>query len=218
MSRVSFFASLFVVCLTANASVMLVNFETVPPEPTGPSLFGVNSEQTIVVPNVATFSGGTILGDASNFPAQSFATPPNIYGTIGGVPTLLSTLTITIDPSFLLNEISFPLFNGATQVESYVVEAFDGATVVGTQDVSNLSANTASGFGIVDIKAANITSVTIAPTALDASCCSGWDFEIDSVALNEPVQKAFVPEPAMLPLLGLALGFGALLRLRRRHS
>jgi hypothetical protein len=216
MNRVSFLASIFALCLTANAATVFVNFETVPPEPTGPSLFG-GPEQTIIVPGVATFSGGTILGDASNFPAQSFATPPNIYATAGFGGAYQSTLTITIDGSFVANEISFPLFNGATQTESYMVDAFSGATMVGTQTFSNLPANTSSGFGIVDIKAPGITSVTIAPTTLNASCCSGWDYAIDSVAFNETVQEAFSPEPGTLTLLGLGLGFSALLRLRRKR-
>jgi len=55
--------------LAASASagpVVVVNFETVPSLPTGPSLFG-GPEQDIVVPGVATFRGGTILGFAANF-------------------------------------------------------------------------------------------------------------------------------------------------------
>jgi hypothetical protein len=217
MNRASLLSPLFALCLTANAATVFVNFETVPPEPTGPSLFG-GPEQTIIVPGVATFSGGTILGDASNFPAQSFATPPNIYGTIGTGGNYQSTLTITIDPTFLANEISFPLFNGATQTESYMVDAFSGATMVGTQTFSNLPANTAAGFGIVDIKAANITSVLISPLTLDASCCNGWDYAIDSVAFNETVQEAFSPEPGTLTLIGLGLGFGSLLIRRRKRD
>ncbi|MEI9814897.1 MAG: hypothetical protein WDO18_20645 [Acidobacteriota bacterium] len=92
---------------------------------TGPSLFAsAGPAQTIVVPNVATFTGGVILGNATAFPAQSFATSPNIYATAGFGSGLSSTLSIFINPAFgNVNEVSFPVFNGATQPISYVVTA-----------------------------------------------------------------------------------------------
>jgi len=198
-------------------TAVLINFETVPPEPTGPSLFSECTAATITVPNVASISGGCILGDASNFPAQDFATPPNAYGTAGFGTALSSTLTIDISPSFMVDEVSFPLFNGATQTESYVVDAFDGATQVATQNLSGLASNLDSGFGVVDVTAANITSVTINPVALNASCCDGWDYLIDSIALNEPVESAFpTPEPATFVLLGLGLAAVGAIRRKLR--
>ncbi|MEI9815153.1 MAG: PEP-CTERM sorting domain-containing protein [Acidobacteriota bacterium] len=169
-----------------------------------------------MVPNVATFTGGVILGNATAFPAQSFATSPNIYATAGFGSGLSSTLSIFINPAFgNVNEVSFPVFNGATQPVSYVVTAYNGASVVGTQTFTNLPANTASGFGIVDLIAASITSVTIAPLTLDASCCQGWDFGIDSVALNQSVRTALsTPEPASFGMMGAALL--AIFEVRRR--
>lgn len=195
---VTFFTTL------ANAEAVLINFETVPVEATGPSFFSDCTAATVTVTNVASISGGCILGNATNFPAQDFATPPNVYGTAGFGSTPSSTMTIAISPSFTADEVSFPLFNGSSQTESYVVDAFNGATQVATQTLSNVAANSSSGFGIVDLSAANITSVTINPLALDAGCCGGYDYVIDSVALNESVQSA-VPEPGMLALCGLAL-------------
>ena len=96
----------------------LIDFETSPVEPTGPSLFGASTEQDVTLTGVATVSGGLILGNPTTFPAQSFSTVPNVYFTEGpsdsegSSPTLLQTLTIAIDPSYTCNEVSFPVFNG----------------------------------------------------------------------------------------------------------
>jgi hypothetical protein len=218
MRKLSFIVmAILLSALTANAGTLLINFETVPSIPTGPSTFG-GPMQTIVVPGVATFTGGTVLGNASSFPAQSFATAPNIYATAGFGSSLSSTLTITLNPAFgTVDEVSFPLFNGATQLETYIVNAFDGATLVATQSFSNIPANTASGFAIADILSPTITSVTIAPLSLNATCCNGWDFAIDSVALNSSVQQAFTtPEPASFVLITLALVLGCTLKLLAR--
>jgi hypothetical protein len=202
--------------VVARGGTILINFETVPVEPTGPSLFADASAETVVVPGVATISGGTILGNETLLPAQAFGTPPNVYATGGfGVAGLLSTLTISIDPAFSVGQVSFPLFNASTQTESYVIDAFDGATLASSETLSDLASNEDSGYGIVDLTAPNITSVTIAPSALDASCCGGWDYSIDSVALNESVQTAFVPEPGTLGLCSGALLLIAFLRIRR---
>jgi hypothetical protein len=206
----------------ANAGVGLIDFENVPSEPAGPSLFAsAGPMQTIVVPGVATITGGVILGNETLLPAQAFGTAPNVYGTAGfGDPTLSSTLTIAFNPAFgTVGEVSFPVFNGDTAVESYVITALDGASVVSTQTLSNLAPNTSSGFGIVDITAPSITSLTIAPTALDVGgCCSGWDFSIDSVAVNESVLTAVgTPEPGSFGLLGLGLAIGAYLKARSRR-
>ena len=201
-------ASVLLLQATSFGSTLLINFETVPPEPTGPSLFGLAGPmQTIVVPNVATITGGVILGNETNLPAQSFATPPNVYATAGFGDGLSSTLTISLNAAFgTVSEVSFPVLNGSTQTESYVVDAFNGATLVASQTLSNLPSNGSSGFGIVDLTAPLITSVTVAPTALDASCCSGWDYSIDSIALNEPVQAAVgTPEPEIPVMLVPAL-------------
>jgi PEP-CTERM motif len=216
-------ATLFFWALAAHAAPFLIDFETVPPEPTGPSFFAAaGPAQTIVVPGVASISGGVILGNASFLPAQSFATPPNTYGTAGfGDASLSSTLSVTFNPAFgTVTEVSFPILNGSTAVESYVVNAFNGATLTASQTLSNLPANSSSGFGIVDVTAASITSLTIAPTLLNATCCNGWDFFIDSVALNQSVQQALAPtpEPTTLLLFGSVLaGIGALRR-RYPHS
>jgi hypothetical protein len=191
---------------TAFAGIIVINFETTPLEPTGPSTFAAAGPmQTIVVPGVATITGGVILGNETNLPAQSFGTPPNVYGTAGFGDSLSSTLTIAFNSAFgAVDEVSFPVFNGATSTESYVVDAYNGATLVGSQTLSNVPSNGSSGFGIIDVTAPVITEVTVAPTALNAGCCNGWDFSIDTVAVNEPVQ-ATAPEPGTFLMLGPAV-------------
>jgi hypothetical protein len=188
---------------SALATVAVVNFETVPVEPTGPPLFAsVPGPQTIVAPGIATFTGGVILGNAASFPGIVFATPPNVYGTANFGNGLSETLTITVDPSFPVTEVSFPIFNGETFTQSYTATAFSGATQVASQTLTNLPPNSSSGFGLIDLMAMPITSVTIIPTALPSS----WDFLIDTVAFNESVEQAVgVPEPSSIALLGFGL-------------
>ncbi len=224
MRKLSVFAVIMVLAATAaNAGTILINFETVPVEATGPSVFAsAGPAQTVVVPGVATITGGVILGNESALPAQSFGTPPNVYATAGFGDSLSSTLTLTFNPSFgTVSEASFPVFNGDTASESYLITAFDGSTVVATQTLSNLAPNLSSGFGIANISAPAITSLTVAPTTLDTGgCCDGWDFSIDSVAINESVQQAFnsVPEPDNLVLLlALGLPIGVFLKSRRKN-
>ena len=195
------------IALSAPAASLptLIDFEKIPPIPTQPSLFSLaGPTQTITAPGVATISGGVVLGNATNFPAESFATAPNAYGTSNIVAgsALPSTLTISIDPAYSATEVSFPVFNGITASRSYIATAFDGASVVATRTLSQLPANTNSGFTTVDFLAPNITSVTLTPA--DTSI---FDFAIDSIALNESVQQALptASEPASLLLLGSGL-------------
>src|ERR1051326_8784089 len=71
----------------------VVDFETVPTLSVGPSIYvAVPHEQTIVT-TPATFSGGVVLRFATFFPAISFATAPNVYGTAdfgNGLPEQLT--------------------------------------------------------------------------------------------------------------------------------
>ena len=181
-------------------TVAIVNFDNLPK---GPATFGGPPQTITPVAGVATFSGGQILGDASNFPAIIYATAPNVYGTASADGSLLNTLTISVDPSFTADEVSFALFNGETVVESYVVDAYSGSTLVASQSLSNLPSNFNSGYGLVDLFGTDITSVTIATTGLPAT----FDFLIDSVAFNESINQevAPTPEPSSFLLLGTGL-------------
>ncbi len=191
--------SLVLASRTMALTTAFVDFETNPPIAAGPSEFSLAGPmQTIVVPGVATFAGGVVLGDETNLPALSYGTPPNVYATASTsvVPkasaTLDSSMTVTIVPTYTVDEISFPLFNGMQAIESYTIDAFDGSNQVGQQVLSDLAANNSSGHGLVDLKGTDITSVTITPSVLSA----GWDFSIDSVAFNEPVSDAITPSGA----------------------
>lgn len=172
----------------------LIDFEKTPPLPQGPSVYILaGPAKTITASNLATFNGGTILGNATNFPAQSYATPPNVYATTsqsaisGADPSLQSTLTIDIATGYTANEVSFPLFNGMGVSETYTVKAYAGATVVATQTLQ-LASNTSSGFGVVDLVAAGITRVAITPGFTYQA--GYWNYAIDTVALNQKVQDA----------------------------
>lgn len=181
----------FVGVSNVRASVAFVSFDP-PTIPQGPSLFAdLSSAQTIPISGVATFSGGVVLGSETNLPAQSYGTTPNVYASeVGYIPDVsytMSPITITIDPSYSVQEVSFPLFNGYTASQTYTVNALDNSTIV-AQQVVTLTSNLASGHTVIDLKASNITSVVIEPPD-----STEFDYSIDSVAFNEPVSSAITP-------------------------
>ena len=182
----------------AQAATGLVDFDP-PSTAQGPSIFvAVPGPQTIVAPE-ATFTGGVVLGLATNFPAIRYATGPNVYGTADFGHGLATTLTINIAPTFAASQVSFALFNGETFLQSYQVNAYNGGTLVASQAVANILPNFNSGFALVDLtSAAGITSVTI-----DAVNPPGiWDFLIDTVAFNQSITSVIPnapPPPVYVP-------------------
>ena len=169
----------------------LVNFDP-PSVSQGPSIYiAVPGPQTITT-TPATFSGGVALGFATFFPAISFATPPNVYGSADFGNHLSNALTIAINPAFTTTEVSFALFNGETFNQSYIVDAFNGASLVASQTLTNVAPNFNSGYGLIDLNSiGGITSVTIAPTGAPTV----WDFLIDTVAFNQNVTSIVNPPP-----------------------
>jgi len=178
----------------ATAIPALVNFDP-PGTPLGPSIYvAVPGPQTIAT-TPATFSGGVVLGFATFFPAISFATAPNVYGSADFGNHLSDTLSIAVDPAFATTEVSFALFNGETFNQSYTVDAFNGASLVASQTLTNVAPNFNSGFGVIDLNSpGGITDVTIAPTGAPTV----WDFLIDTVAFNQSI-TSIVPPPVIQP-------------------
>jgi hypothetical protein len=164
------------------------------------------SPQTITYPQ-ATFSGGAILGYATYFPAQGFATAPNIYGTAWFGDNLLETMTITINPSFPTSEVSFSLFNGVIPSQTYTVSAFNASDMPLISQQYVIPGNGNTGFAIVDLLALGIAKVTITPDGVP----SEWDFVIDSITLTQPPPLQPVPLPAALPLFATGVGVLAFL-------
>ena len=175
----------------AAAVPALVDFD-LPGTPQGPSIYvAVPNAQTITT-TPATFTGGVALGFATFFPAISFATAPNVYGTADFGNHLATALNIAINPAFATTEVSFPLFNGETFSQSYVVNAFNGVNLVASQTLANIAPNFNAGYAIADVIAAGgITSMTITPTGAPAV----WDFLIDTVAFNQSVTSINNPPP-----------------------
>lgn len=187
--------SAIAVAAPAQATVAVVDFENNPGLGQAPNIYiAVPAAQTIVTPQ-ATFSGGVVLGFATFFPAISAATIPNVYGTADFGNKLAKSLSIAIDPGFATTEGSFVLFNGEVFNQTYVVNAFNGATLVASQTLASIAPNFNSGYGVVDIvSAGGITSIDIAPTGAP----SVWDFLIDTVNFNQSINNS--PNPPLPPV------------------
>ena len=188
----------------------VVNFDP-PGTPQGPNIYiAVPGPQTITTAP-AVFTGGVALGFATFFPAISFATAPNVYGTADFGNHLSNSLTIAVDPTYAATEVSFALFNGETFNQGYSVDAFNGATLVANQTLASIAPNFNSGYGLVDVASpGGITSVRITPTGAPTA----WDFLIDTVAFNQAVTSIVNPppppvvQPATPPVRGHRHGHG----------
>jgi hypothetical protein len=166
----------------------------------------------------ATFTNGVIVSIPPTFlPPIPDETSPNWYGSANFVG-LPNDVSIAIDASKTVDEVSFVLVNGETGPVSYEVDAYDGATLVASQTFSDLPDNSdPDNYALPDLlSAGGITDVHIYATGPDASF--EHDFEIDTVAFNgSSVQQAVVPEPSTwaMTLAGFA-GLGWLAHARRR--
>jgi len=177
--------------LGSQASAVLINFDD--QGLTGPSTFG-NPMQTINLTNVGgsgvdvTFSGGIILTNATNFPANN----TSVYGTYGPGNTYTNPMKITFSQN--INNFFMDLYNGWTSDRTFSV--YDD---LGNSTIVTLPPNTSSGQTLIAFAAAgeeiNIEDVTLG--------VESWDFLIDNIHFNEALPS--VPEPTTLLLLGLGL-------------
>jgi hypothetical protein len=218
-----FFAALFAalaIGLVPEARAdFTLNFETTPALPTQPNNFiAAGPKQTYSVAGVWSITGGVVLGNPTFLPQfASHGSAPNLYGTTDiADPSLLNTITLTIDPSQNASKVTGVLFNGQDTVasgttESYVVTAFSGATQVASSPFS-LSTTLSSASSLTNFSLSSatlpITSVTI--TTPNAGV-NGWDFLVDNIT----VTTSAVPEPASLLLM--AIGGGGVLGAARRR-
>jgi len=179
----------------AAATTALVTFDPSQGVAQGPSTYVAAGAQQTINTTPATFTGGVVLGFATFFPAIAFATAPNVYGTADFGVGLSKTLNIAVKPGFQTSEVSFALFNGETFAQTYQAFAYDGTTLVASQTLPSLSANFNSGWGTVDLKAANITNLVVQA----AGQPSVFDFLIDTVAFNQSLSQSVLPTPVTPP-------------------
>ncbi len=120
----------------------------------------------------------------------------NVYGTADFANGLPEKLSIGVNAANPTTEISFALFNGEVFTQSYTINAFNGTTLVGMQQLANVPTNFSSGYGLIDITApAEITNVTITPDGNP----SAWDFLIDTIAFNQSITSVITTPPGNPP-------------------
>jgi hypothetical protein len=138
--------------------------------PAGPSFFASASPspQTITTDNT-TFSGGVILTDASNLPADE----TSVYGSAYFGTGLSDPMVISNPNGF--NNFFFDLLNGETYTDTFVI-----ADNAGHSATFTIAPNTSSGYALVGF-ASTGTQITI--TDEDAN----YDFLIDNVNFDVPL-------------------------------
>jgi hypothetical protein len=172
-----------------------------PPIISAPSIYVAAGNMQTITTDPATFSGGVLLGLATNFPAQSFANGNNVYGTADFANTdqgLKSSLSIVANNT-TTNNVSFALFNGETFTQNYRIFAdynIGTNNFTGFFDTGSILSNWQSGFKVVDVNAGafgvtntlfNINSISISAWNTDPTLNSSpavFDFLIDSVMFN----------------------------------
>jgi hypothetical protein len=186
------------------ANAVVINFDD--QGLTGSSFFS-SSPQTIPITIggvTVTFSGGKILTNTSNLPANQ----TSIYGTASFVNGL--TNPIVVNFSQPINNFFLDVLNGNTQALDYTV-----ADNNGNSSTFNLAPNTSSGQTQIGF-AATGNQVTIT-SAIGSS--TAYDFFIDNIRFNEALPPSIggttaVPEP--FTIVGTMLGGAAALKIRKR--
>jgi len=173
----------------------------------GPSVFGASTPGP-VTEDGATFSGGVILNQTTNLPADETV----VYGTANFAGGTENPLMVSDPDGF--NNFFFDLLNGETSPQSFVVADNEGHS----QEFDNIPANTNSGFAVVGF-ASTGTVVTI--TDITSGSDGAFDFFVDNVQFNVALPPSLggpssVPDGA--PTAGLlAAGIAGLAALAYRR-
>ncbi|MCP5059144.1 MAG: PEP-CTERM sorting domain-containing protein [bacterium] len=153
-------------------------------------------------------SGG-VIGLAVTPADQAATTLPNFYATTDFLALADgSMLSGTISGVFSgsVHSVSLDVSNGNVFAADFILTAFDGAAVVGS-DVVSLAGFANSGFvGLLSVSASSITSFTVTSTQPGSTKL----FAVDTVVFET------VPEPASTAFLGLGLVLLARRCLQRR--
>ncbi|WP_435005958.1 PEP-CTERM sorting domain-containing protein [Tundrisphaera lichenicola] len=196
---------------SAQADFVTIDFDTLPVEPLAPTIFS-NPRQDLAIAGLATVEGGTLIstptGLASFDPGGGLR---NAYGTQSDTSFgYAQNLTINFDPSKLVTRVTGTLFNGFTDLNTYTVSIFDGANLVGSTDLVDLSdTSLPDGFGVWDLSASSITRLVITP---DTTFSGGsWDYFIDNVGVTFTTA---VPEPSSV--FSMVIGLSCLAGIGRR--
>jgi hypothetical protein len=169
-----------------------------------PSLFG-SPAQTVVVTtddlgnslggNI-TFTGGVILNQTTNLPADETA----VYGS-ASYGNLSNPLTIAFNLGDPIHNFFLDVLNGQTFPTNFLLTDSNGDTATFTLPSNANSGLTTIGFAAVGdwVTVAQLDPATGGPL-------SGWDFFVDNIHFNEALPS--VPDAtstAGLLLLGLVL-------------
>jgi len=194
----------------------VIDFDTF----SGPPLFATaGNAQTLNIPTgigTVTFQGGVILTNGTNLAADQ----TSIYGTAGNAQNIgVSTGTGFTNPL----TVTFPV-----PITNFFLDLLNGNTIDVTYTVADNAGHSASfvlppntsGEKNLRVFPATSNVVTIAATTgQSTSTGQTWDFFIDNVHFDEPLPPGIpnVPEPAILPILGIGLTCVAL-RWRARRA
>jgi hypothetical protein len=184
------------------AWAVLIDFEDQPP---GPSTFAAAGPAQTLVYNVggvmATFTGGVILTNETSQTTDN----SNVYATASfGDATLTNPLVVTFDQP--IQNFQLDILNALAG--DYTLADNAGHSV-------NFSLATTGGSLATEGFAAAGTVVTINYNGPGVGGTS-FDFAIDNVRFNQPLQ--LTPEPGSIMLLGAGLVALGTLRLRKRQQ
>src|SRR5262249_17521033 len=122
-----------------------------------------------------------------------------------------STITLTLDISQNITNVTGVLFNGQNFDESYTVTALSAGPPV-SQNFS-LSGDLTSSASVATFNLSSATAITEVDITTPNSEVNGWDFLVDSiVATSGPA----IPEPSSIVMGGTSLIFVGLVYAWRR--